>query len=304
MVTAEHLESFNAVLRRCRDHCNGKPAVHHYSQHPHRCTGRCRKHVCKPLGKATNRKINFIISGAYQTAIRWEWLTHNPVPKVKLPSAPAPDPRPPSPEEAARIINHAWTTGDYLGPLVWIAMTIGARRGELCGLRWSDIRVRHTISEEHNRITAACDWWFEIRSSVGQSENRIWIKDTKTSQTRLVALDVETIAVLIDHRQQCDAIAATAGMTVVDVDRVERERRLELPRCPLGVRDVPRAVGPGDRGVGAVLVEWLAHPHRATRSRRCGPPRRTSRGEPPPPRPSNRSGTASRRCAARCPRRT
>ena len=47
---------------------------------------------------------------------------------------PHPEPQSTTVAEAARILGEAWKDPD-LGPLVWLAMATGARRGELCALR-------------------------------------------------------------------------------------------------------------------------------------------------------------------------
>jgi len=136
---ADILDSFYAELRRCRSHCRGRRGVQHRSDRPHACDLRCRRHVCRPLSAWTIRKIHFIISGAYQRAVRWKWVTINPAPQAEPPSAPPPDPRPPTADEAARIVAEAWKNFDF-GTLVWLAMmTTGARRGELCALRWPQL---------------------------------------------------------------------------------------------------------------------------------------------------------------------
>lgn len=57
---------------------------------------------------------------------------------VDPPAAKKPDPHPPSADEAARIIEAAWDDPDW-GAFVWLTMTTGARRGELCALRWSNV---------------------------------------------------------------------------------------------------------------------------------------------------------------------
>jgi hypothetical protein len=46
------LESFYAELRRCRDRCDGRTTVFHYTSDEHKCTKRCRRHACEP--QATN----------------------------------------------------------------------------------------------------------------------------------------------------------------------------------------------------------------------------------------------------------
>ncbi|WP_346279467.1 hypothetical protein [Pseudonocardia sp.] len=62
-------------------------------------------------------------------------MARNPILLFDAPAARRPDPQPPTPEEAARIVEEAWEDPDW-GMLVWLTMTTGARRGELCGLRW------------------------------------------------------------------------------------------------------------------------------------------------------------------------
>ena len=37
----------------------------------------CRPHVCKPMAKSTIRGIHSILSGAFEAAMRWEWIDRN-----------------------------------------------------------------------------------------------------------------------------------------------------------------------------------------------------------------------------------
>lgn len=82
--------------------------------------------------------MHFILSGAYKRAVRWKRVTDSPLRQAEPPAAPVPNPHPPSAAEAARIVNEAWKDPDW-GTFIWLAMTTGARRGELCALRWSRI---------------------------------------------------------------------------------------------------------------------------------------------------------------------
>ncbi|MFV2102573.1 hypothetical protein [Micromonospora sp. LOL_024] len=53
---AETLESFYAVLRKCRDHSGGaRKAIEHRKAGLHDCTDKCRPHECKPLAPASIR---------------------------------------------------------------------------------------------------------------------------------------------------------------------------------------------------------------------------------------------------------
>lgn len=210
------LETFYAELRRCRDHCDGRPTVRHYTADEHTCTNRCRPHACNPLGKWTVRKIHFLISAAYESAKRWKWIYTNPAKEAKPPAAPQAEPDPPTAEQAAALVNECWRWAD-LGPFVWLAMTTGARRGELCALRWERLKAIHAERGQHECIAAGCRWVLDVRRAIAQgNDGQIEEKDTKTHQHRLIALDAETVAVLTEHRQRCAEAAKAIGVTLTD----------------------------------------------------------------------------------------
>ncbi len=195
----EMLDSFYAELRRCRDHCTGRPQLQHRTAAKHECDNRCRKHVCRPLGPTTVRHMHFILSGAYKRAVRWKWVAVNPCSQAEPPPAPTPNPRPPSPADAARIVNEAWSDPDW-GTLVWVAMTTGARRGELCALRWSHVELTpdREVLWLYRAISHSEDGWIE--------------GDLKTHQQRRVALDPETVSVLTEHRDRVAGRIAALGL--------------------------------------------------------------------------------------------
>ncbi|WP_207223635.1 hypothetical protein [Pseudonocardia sediminis] len=132
----EILDSFYAELRRCRHHCSGSGSIDHRTPQAHDCHHRCRPHKCRPPSATTIRHIHFILSGAYKRAVRRRWVSTNPLSQAEPPPMPKPNPRPPSAEQAARIMNKAWDDPDWAA-LLWLAMTSGVRREELCAVRWS-----------------------------------------------------------------------------------------------------------------------------------------------------------------------
>jgi hypothetical protein len=69
----ETLEAFYALLGRCRDHCNGRPATRHRVTGKHDCDGRCVIRVCRPLAPATVRQVHAILATALNRAVRWRW---------------------------------------------------------------------------------------------------------------------------------------------------------------------------------------------------------------------------------------
>jgi len=229
-ITAQVLERFYAELRRCRARCDGRPAIQHRVNGPHECRtvkhrrprGRvpaagypphdcaekgcqvveCPPHVCKPLAKATILKIHFIIQGALAAAVRWEWISTNAAEVAKKPQQPTPQPKPPTAEQAARIIEAAWEQDKDWATLVWLVMVTGVRRAELLALRWSDVDLAGgTVSISRNYVRA---------NRKGRE------KDTKTHQMRRVSLDPATVEVLTEHRQRYDDLAKAVGIKPAD----------------------------------------------------------------------------------------
>ncbi|WP_300010997.1 tyrosine-type recombinase/integrase [Pseudonocardia sp.] len=198
-LNARTFDSFHAELRRCRDHCGRTRYVDHRTPYEHKCDERCRTHTCKPLGAATIRQIHFILSGALKRAVRWGWISSNPIVFAETPPAPKAKPRPPSPEEAARILTEAWADPEW-GTLVWLAIVTGVRRGELCALRWVDVDLSTGV--------------ISVSRSIGQRNRDTWEKDTKDHQHRRIAVDEETVGILAEHRRRLEERCAALGEPV------------------------------------------------------------------------------------------
>ncbi|WP_233583897.1 hypothetical protein [Micromonospora sp. CV4] len=142
---AEKLESFYAVLRRCRDHCGGgRKAIKHRKAGEHECTDKCRPHEKQAPSASVDRADSLDSVGGAERAVRWRWIAVNPADQAEKPGMPQPDPHPPSAPEAARLVEEAWKDPDW-GSFVWVAMTTGARRTELCALRWSAVDLNTAV---------------------------------------------------------------------------------------------------------------------------------------------------------------
>jgi integrase len=200
-VDAEALDSFYAQLRRCRRRCRGgaRRLIDHRTEKQHECDYRCRPHVCRPLAASTVRQIHWILSGAFDRAVRWRWISVSPVQAAEPPAPPKPEPEPPSPAEAAQIVTEAWKDPDW-GTLVWLLMTTGMRRGEICALRRRYVDLDAAV--------------LRVPRSVAGRRSAMREKDTKSHQQRRIALDPATVAVLRDHVRRCDERAAVLGISV------------------------------------------------------------------------------------------
>jgi integrase len=201
----EVLDSFYAELRRCRAHCRGRAAPDHRTDRPHKCDSRCGKHECRPLADSSISQIHGILSGAMKRAVRWRWLGTNPLEQAARPTPGRPDPQPPTPEQASKIATEAWRDIDW-GMLVWLALMTGARRGELCALRWDRVDFAAGI--------------LVIRSSIAQLGAKTWEKDTKTHQQRRITLDDLTLSLLRAYLRRCKERAAGVALELADDARV------------------------------------------------------------------------------------
>ena len=143
-VDAETLDSLYAELRRCRIHCTDARAIDHRTPREHECDERCRPHACRPLSSTTIRHIHFVLRGAYEKGVRWRWVSTNPVESPSPPAREGPSRGRRALRRPRGIVEEAWEDPDW-GALVWLTMTTGARRGELCALRWSHVDLPNGV---------------------------------------------------------------------------------------------------------------------------------------------------------------
>lgn len=183
---AELLERFYARLQRCRELCSGR---------------RTAGHVCRPLSGSTTRKIHYIIRGALERAVRWRHLGVNKAALAEAPRSNHTEPDPPSPEEAAALLNEAWRDPDW-GLLIWLTMLSGSRRGEMCALRWIHVELDRAIL------------W--VPRSIAQTKKGLKDKETKTGKGRRIALDPYTVALLREHRERWEQRCAVLGCELPD----------------------------------------------------------------------------------------
>ncbi len=150
-----------------------------------------------PLAASSVRQVHFILRAALNAAVRWGWLPTNPAELARPPRFGHYDPHPPSPEDVARLVNAAWQRDPDFGAFLWLAMTTGARRGELCALRLSHVRfAERDLLIERSRYQRG-----RLRGE----------KDTKTHQSRRIALDDATAAILKELADRHRAEAAALG---------------------------------------------------------------------------------------------
>ena len=154
----------------------------------------CQPHVCRPLTAKTIRNIHSILSGAFSTAERWEWISWNPA-ESAMPATVTRRPVPATaPEDVAKVIAESRKTHPAMALHLWLVAITGARRGELCALQVCDVDLENGVLHlAYNYVV------------VGGRRVR---KDTKTHQDRYLAIDPVTCTMLREHLQ---AIRAELG---------------------------------------------------------------------------------------------
>jgi integrase len=157
----------------------------------------------RPLRASTVHEVHAVLSGALKQAVVWGWIGHNPAKQATAPAVEKPDVQPPSAEDAARLLATAMQENPELGLFLRLAVVLGARRGELCSLRWPDIDF------DHGQVL--------IAGNVVRVPNQALVhKDTKTHSKRRVAVGASTLDLLRAYRvaQAKQALACGATLPV------------------------------------------------------------------------------------------
>jgi integrase len=151
----------------------------------------------KPLSV---RKCHAVLSAALRQAVKWGWIDRNPIDRASPPSTRSAEVIPPTVDEVRTLLTLCEGTHDDLGSLIYVAVTTGCRRGELCGLRWGDIDlVKSTLV---------------VARSISDVPGDVSVKDTKTHQCRRLALDPSTVEVLRRQRARAAERAELAGVAL------------------------------------------------------------------------------------------
>ena len=199
---ADSLDALYTALKKCSRLCGRLPKTKHHTagEHAcdqrcgplrdhrtvrsHTCDNRCQLHVCKPMRPATILRIHSIISAALDLAVRYEWTDRNAAKNARPPHPRKRDPDPPSPEQAARLLNLVWAEDEEFGlplPVDRVHHRSPARRsnrsaGNRFDFTHQQVRVSANLVKQGRRIE----------------------KPPKTGDGRLLSLDLLTCELFRD----------------------------------------------------------------------------------------------------------
>ena len=215
---ADSLDSLYTALKKCSRLCRRLPRTEHHAagEHacdarcgplrdhrttrPHVCDGRCRPHVCRPMKPATILRIHSIISSALDLAVRYDWADRNVAKNASPPHPRKREPDPPSPDQAARLLNLVWAEDEEFGLYLWTAFTTGARRGEVSALREN----RFDFTRQQVRLA---------RNYLVKQGQHIE-KAPKDGEGRVLSLDLLTCELFQERFRRRRAEARTLGVQV------------------------------------------------------------------------------------------
>jgi integrase len=149
----------------------------------------------RPLAPNSVLRIHAVLHRALGQAVKWGWLTVNP-------AAAASPPRPrqhkivlPKVADIVRLMDAAEAVNPGLPVFFRLAAATGARRGELCALRWRN------VDPKRRQLT--------IGHGLVEAKGQVIEKGTKTHAERRITLDAGTVASLNRYYQHCAELART-----------------------------------------------------------------------------------------------
>ena len=153
------------------------------------------------MAARTVRLHHSILSRVFTQAVRWEWMARNPAKTANPPAVPRGVKFVPEVEQVRRLLEAAHDI--ELATAVALAAVTGARRGELCGLRWSDVDWQNGTL-----------WIVRQRVRVTGGQHTVGLKHDPTGQGRTIHLDALGLEVLRRYRLEVEARAARLGVTL------------------------------------------------------------------------------------------
>jgi integrase len=169
-------------------------------------------------GPASVRRVHATLRSALSSAQRQQLVAFNAAANLDLPAAARPKVRPWEPAELGRFLDSLG--GDRLAALFELIAATGLRRGEACGLRWSDVDLERGVLVVRQQLVQVsvpderapkCPSCGEVHKG-----HAFGLPKTSSGEARAVELDGGTVGVLLAHRLTQDPERQEWGIDYVD----------------------------------------------------------------------------------------
>lgn len=147
----------------------------------------------KKLSPNTVIKHHNLLTNTLNAAERQEYITKNPMRAVSPPKKRQREAKFYTPEQLGILLDKA--VGTRLELPVFICAYLGLRRGELCGLRWSDVDLEHKTITIENTRTQAGKKEIEKGTKTASSTRTLYLPDTLCDMLKAAK----------EHQQACRA---------------------------------------------------------------------------------------------------
>jgi len=162
------------------------------------------KGVGDGLSPRTVLHFHRVLHKALGQAVRWQLLNHNPADAVEPPKVQRAEMKYLASDETARLLRELDSTPYYLPAL--IASCTGMRRGEVLGLRWSDVD-----------LDGKCLY---VRRSLMQTDDGLTFKSPKSRKGRRIDLGDSVLRELRRHKARQAENRLALGASYQDNDLV------------------------------------------------------------------------------------
>lgn len=202
-----------------------------------------------PIGRTTLEEIYKLLRNVFQEAIHWGIMNDNPVLHIAI-SKPYRTPKPMlTPDQILVLINESIKREDFvLALLVQFAFLCSMQKGEILGLRWSDINLDEGYLQVIQELTRETEESLETLSYKGvyhvfspyvsSSSSRLVLKVPKTySSQRTIYLPQTFIHFLRSWQDQQQDQKDRAGADYEDFDLVIAKEN-GRPLCPRRATDL------------------------------------------------------------------
>ena len=151
----------------------------------------------RPLSAQSVHHVHALIRRLLNQALKWGWILTNPALNASPPRVDRVELEVPDVETVAMIIDFAQERNPDIACFLRLAAVTGARRGELCAIRWRDFGKSGALSIKHAIVDGRNDELIE--------------KGTKTHASRKLVIDALTLRVVESQRERCEERSKACG---------------------------------------------------------------------------------------------